>query len=206
MVWECSTCGYASNDDSTANCTCGKPREATGSITASHPSFLSKYFGIMFFILTFAISSALNIDFIAIQPETIKNNEIPIALFIIPAFFIFLPVALFKLKTHMVSNVLFVLVSLPLLYSSIKGWSNITLDQSPPVHITAIVATKKEVRSWKSTSYVIGLMTSKSEVFEMYLNTPKEYNALSTNDAVSLDVKPGYWSGTWVQRYSKTNL
>ena len=230
MVWKCPACGFDQNDESNLVCACGfrygsetscqdkvelnktVPAEVTllkpddvSSVAGSNPSFFAKYFGIIFFVLAFVISRILDTDFISIQPIVSKSSSMPVAVLFIPAIFILLPIALFKLKTHVVSNSIFILVTLPILYIGIKSWSNISFDQNPPAQVSATVTEKKEVRSWKSTSYVVSLKTNKSEALEMFLNTPKEFNALLVNDIISLHIKPGYWGNSWVQQYSKAN-
>lgn len=167
-----------------------------------------KYSGISIFILSIAITIWLgglyNEYPIIYDAGTLETSlNIPLAALSVVLLVAGIPIVLNFMTPAKAWFTIYSMMAIPILYSSVRDYSNIALDNSPAIHTTAKVLSKKEVHEWKTYSYLIDLKTSAYNSVQRIGVSKENYDKITVNDSIFLKIKPGFWGKRWVARYDK---
>lgn len=169
---------------------------------------ITKYSGVSIFILSISITIWLgglyNEYPIIYEAGTLETSlKVPLAALSVVLLVVGIPIVLNIMTPAKAWFTIYSMMAIPILYSSVRDYSNIALDNSPAIHTTAKVLSKKEVHEWKTYSYQIDMKTSAYNSVQRIGVSKESYEKIAVNDSFSLEIKPGFWSKRWVVRYIK---
>lgn len=126
-----------------------------------------------------------------------------------------LAIALYQAITnsnnYWLSTLIFVLISIPMIYPSYPTLMNCYFDTSESIYVEASVI-KKTVREYKTSkgrgySHSVELNLDKAySEFKHFKLSKAEYNRLKENSKLTLEVKNGGLGHKWVKSYEIVNI
>lgn len=167
-----------------------------------------KYSGFSIFILSIAVTIWLGDIYneypIIYDAGTLETSlKVPLAALSVVLLVVGIPIILTFMTPAKAGLTIYSIIAIPMLYSSVRDYSNIALDKSSAIHITAKVLSKKEVHEWKTYNYQIDLKTSAYNSVQRIGVSKESFDKIAVNDSFSLKIKPGFWGKRWVVRYVK---